>query len=535
MAQKSKNSPVARTKQNHILSADMVIQQLQRICDSPEFDGTTAQRAFLHYVIKKTIEGKSDEIKGYSVATEVFGRHRDFDQNRDPIVSIQANRLRRALERYYLIAGQQDPIRIDIPKGSYVPVFTPQTGTEKSATPTDKRTAARVKKSWPTILILPFKNLTGNPGRDFIGNGLSTELAVELSRFGEIKVLFPSEEQIAHVTTGDVRFFLDGSIYEDSTGLKITAHLIENKTGKQIWADTHRSNFDPEKFFTFQEKVVQAIVSKITGESGIIPKVISIESGNKPPTELSTYEAILRFYDYDQTLTPESFIRAMAALRHAAVVEPGCSQVWSLLARLYANIHSLDYPGFEDPLEKAIEYAEKGVRINPNNQRNVTILALVRFFSNELSSALNEVDRAFELNPNSLLFLDCLAYIMILAGEWKRGAALARKVIKLNPYYRPVLHYALWVDWLRQEKYDRAFLETMGLRRPAVFWYPLSKAATLGLLGRYEEGEKFVEKLLVLRPDFPNKGRVLIERYIKFQGIIERVIEGLNKVGLRVN
>ena len=227
-------------------------------------------------------------------------------------------------------------------------------------------------------------------------------------------------------------------------------------------------------------------------------------------------------------------MKAMTALKHAAAIEPDCSQVWSLLARLYANIYSLDYPGFENPLEKAIEYAEKGARLNPNNQRTLATLALVRFFSNELSAALETVNRALEINPNSLFVMDGLAYIMILAGEWERGTALARKAIRLNPYYRPEVHYALWVDCLRQEIYDRAYLETMGFRRPAIFWYHFAKASTLGLLGRIEEGNKHVKTLLELRPDFPSKGRLLIERYIKFEEIVECILDGLKKVGLRI-
>lgn len=154
---------------------------------------------------------------------------------------------------------------------------------------------------------------------------------------------------------------------------------------------------------------------------------------------------------------------------------------------------------------------------------------------NELSSALEEVNRALELNPNSLFVMDGLAYVMILSGEWERGTALARRSIGLNPCYRPVIHYALWVNCLRQENYDRAYLETMGLKRPAVFWYPLAKAATLGLLGRYDQGEKFVKKLLELKPDFPSKGRVLIGHYIKFEEIVERVLEDLKKVGLSID
>ena len=100
-----------------------ILRQQQRITDSPEFNATPAQVAFLKFVVEKVISGESDEIKGYTVATQVFGRREDFDQNTDPIVSIHANKLRRALERYYLTAGSHDPLRIDIPKGTYIPVF----------------------------------------------------------------------------------------------------------------------------------------------------------------------------------------------------------------------------------------------------------------------------------------------------------------------------------------------------------------------------------------------------------------------------
>jgi hypothetical protein len=73
--------------------------------------------------VNQTLAGNAHEIKGYTVATEVLGRGPDFDQSIDPVVSIQASRLRRALERYYLNTGQRDPIHIDIPKGTYVPTF----------------------------------------------------------------------------------------------------------------------------------------------------------------------------------------------------------------------------------------------------------------------------------------------------------------------------------------------------------------------------------------------------------------------------
>ena len=515
-------------------TAEKIRQQLQRILDSPDFHATDRQREFLKFVVTETLAGRNQEIKGYTVATSVFGRKEDFDQATDPIVSIQANQLRRALERYYLVAGSEDPIRIDIPKGSYVPTFLEQTGAQTEIATGSPTSQITIEESWPALLIKPFENLTGDPGKDFWGAGFATELAVEITRFQEIKVLYVPKESDTWYSHSEARFVLDGHIFEDNAGMKVTVYLADTKTGQQIWGESHRSDVEAPELIAFQEEVAGVVAAKIVNEFGIISKFLSLESRDKPPTELTTYEAILRFYEYDQTFAPESFLEAMKALQHAASMEPGCGQVWTLLGRLYANAYSLDFPGFEKPLEKAVEFAEKGAHMEPNNQRSLATLAFVRFLSNELSAAVEESHRALALNPNSLFMVDGIGYIMTLSGEWEQGPALIRKIIELNPYYKNVVHYALWEDCLRREDYEGAHAETMKLRRPALFWYPLAKAATLGLLGKAEEGKGFVENLLRLKPDFPARGRILIGRYIKFEDILERVVDGLRESGLKL-
>jgi adenylate cyclase len=90
------------------------------------------------------------------------------------------------------------------------------------------------------------------------------------------------------------------------------------------------------------------------------------------------------------------------------------------------------------------------------------------------------------------------------------------------------------LNWFRQKEYERAYQETLNFRMTGNFWEPLAQAATFGQLGRYEEGKRAVENLLKLKPDFSSRGRVLIEYYIKFEEIVERIIDGLSKVGLKI-
>ena len=102
---------------------DDITRQLEHMLASPDFHATPQQTALLKYVVNQTLAGKASVIKDDTVAAEVFGRGPDFDRRIDPIVSIQADLLRRALARYYKTAGKNDPIRIDIPPRTYVPMF----------------------------------------------------------------------------------------------------------------------------------------------------------------------------------------------------------------------------------------------------------------------------------------------------------------------------------------------------------------------------------------------------------------------------
>jgi adenylate cyclase len=518
------------------MPADRIQRQLQQVLASPAFRATEAQKAFLEFVVEKTLSGNSEEIKGYTVATRVFGRREDFDQATDPIVSIQANKLRRALEHYYLTAGNKDPIRIEIPKGSYVPNFIERVGEHlASPHPGNEHNIARFDGAWPAVVIRPFQNLTGNPDFDYMAIGLATELATEITRFQDIRVLIHgSEDRGRRETDTGARFAIDGSIRKDSAGIKVAIQLIDLATHTQVWADTDESEFRADRVIAFEEEVARVIAAKICSEFGVITRAMSIESKNIPPSNLKTYEAILRYYAFGADFSKATFFKALEALKLATAKEPEKGIAWSMLARLYAANYGLELYAVDTPLDEAAAFAEKGFRLDPANQRVRAIMGYVLLLKNDLAYGLAEAERAISLNPNSLIMMAELGYLLTLLGDWKRGPALIRKAIKNNPYYGVIAHYALWVDWMHQGNYEKAYAETLHFRTPLLFWDPLIKAVTLGLLGRIHEGKEAVENLLKLKPNFSTRGRVLIKHYIKFDDILIRMIEGLNQVGLNI-
>jgi adenylate cyclase len=163
------------------------------------------------------------------------------------------------------------------------------------------------------------------------------------------------------------------------------------------------------------------------------------------------------------------------------------------------------------------------------------ILAYVRFVEDKLPEARHEARTAYHLCPNSLMVLDIIGWLMALAGEWKRGENCIKKAMQLNPYHRPWVRHALLLNWFRKEDYEKAYQESLHFMMPESHWDQLLKASVCGHLGRIEEGQACVQALLTLKPDFAQRGRILIGRYVKFEDIADRIIEGLNAVGIKIS
>jgi tetratricopeptide (TPR) repeat protein len=159
-------------------------------------------------------------------------------------------------------------------------------------------------------------------------------------------------------------------------------------------------------------------------------------------------------------------------------------------------------------------------------------LAEARLLNNQLPEGLVEAHKASALNPSSLIYLDSIGYAVALLGDWEQGCAIIQKAKKLNPYIRAYNYYVLCWNWLRKKEYEKAYMETLKFRLPSVFWDPLLRAITLGHSGRIKEGNREVEKILKLKPDFPARGRILIQHLIKSDELVESHIEGLKKAGL---
>jgi adenylate cyclase len=527
------------------LTEEAIRVQLELLLASSEFKEKPMLRGFLRFIVEQTLAGCAHEIKGYTVATQVFGRKHDFDPVKDPIVRIQAGRLRRVLERHYQTQGRNDPVRIQIPLGTYVPTFHRLAGEEQgykafSHPPPDP---LPTMPHGPSVAVMPLLNLTGDPGQEYFADGLTEELTSELSRYQDLRVVSCRSamrrkgQDVGARELGldlGVRFLLEGSVRKEVDSIKIGVRLVDTVTRLQLWGEQYRRELRADSLIALQEEISQKVAARIGSEYGIIPQTLSRESRKNAPESLETYESILRFFHYITLLTPDAFLETIQVLEHAVARDPECGLAWSLLALLYSHNYTLQFVPMKTPLEKAFFFARQGASLEPQNQMVRSALASLFFLRNERASSLAEAEVALALNPNAPAMVGFLGWLMALYGEWERGLAILKKGMELNPLYPGWFHMAPYFHCYHQGHYEEAYHQAQQFRMPQLFWDPLVRAAALGQLARTPEAEVAAAELLVIKPDFPTRGPWLIRCYVKFEHLAETLLDGLRKAGLKI-
>ena len=508
-----------------------VRSELDRIFASGDFDGSRRSRELLTFVVEESLAGRGEAITQATLATRVFGRRDDFDPVLDPIVRIQAGRLRRSLERFYLLSGKGNPLRIELPKGGYVALFREATAADTTAAVRQRRPAdVRPRGDWPTVEIGAF----GASGADLpeAAEPFLDTLAGELSAYRTVRVAVPHADR-RQPGQGPGRFVLSGRLRRHGQKVNVTARLLDRSTGLQVWGDSFETI--PKRPLAAQlDGFARAIAARLGSEEGVVVQLLSGELRQREPVEATTYTAILRAYDFFFRRGPADYAPALQALREAVESDPGCALAWTLLARLYISNYALDVPEFSTPIEEAIGFAHTGVRLDPTCRIARCTLAAVLVIRGEVDSAREQLAQAIEINPGSLVYLEMIGWLLTLCRDWDRGAALLRISTERNPCHLPFAAFGLWLVHLRRGEYQKAYRAALAYRDPTFFWRSLMRACCLGHLGRTAEAEAAVAELLARKPEFAARGRILIGHFLKFPELQDKVVDGLARAGLRL-
>ncbi len=517
-----------------------ILEQLKRILARPEFQRSKRNSEFLEFVITETLAGRADAISGYTIGINVFERDDTFDPSFDPIVRNQAKRLRRALDRYYYLAGADDPILIELPKGGYVPTFSHLHREKAQRSGRLVEHAAFGLPTGPSIAVLPFMNLGDDPVQEFFADGLSEELIIELSRFQDFLVVGRQSTLRYRGAAVDLRevgrdlnvgYILTGSLQRSADRLRIAVKLTDTRTGGLLWVNRFEGNLAAPDIFQLQQEITSEVVSRVADSYGVIPRDLAKATRRKQTDELSSYEAVLRYHHYAAGPAAESYGEVRAALEAAVARDPSYALAWAKLSELLCDDFTFGYSREPGLLDRAMEFARRAISLDPEGQDGYVSLLWCQFQRRERTEVLRTAARVVDLNPNAAHALGFAGFAIALAGEWHEGLALVEKALRLNPYNPGWLLLPQWADHMRSAEYEEALETARNIANPASVERLIAEAAALGHLGRHEEGRRAVATLLEANPDYRRTGVDVVRRIMFLDETAELVLDGLRLSG----
>ena len=563
-------------------SADDIVNQLQKILGSSEFKNSQKLCNFLSFVVNRTLEGKKEFIKQSTVATHVFERPSNFDPQTDPIVRIQASRLRRALDYYYLTTGKNDSIVITIPKGSYVPQFALREVSADSSISNQNNEHSKLKKSisktnelvidnkqqlkpniadhvpdldlmanyilsdteilYPfKIIVMPFENHSPDKEQDFFADGLSEAISTQLCRFEQVSIIAhysgqKYKNQAYNLTDlvedFGVQFALNGSVYCYEKHLRVYVHLSNTQTNEQLWAERFDYSLTVHNLFKIQDEIVKQTLSTICSPFGILPQVNIKASSYIQLNSLEEYEAVFRNHSYWLNPTPEKFRASFPILEEAVKQEPQSAVLLSILAQHYFDAEALGYAQIDRAIEKGISCVNKALSLDSNCQYTHYANAYASFLSQNLEKTIASAHKIITLNPNNSFMVGTAGWWLSLAGEFEQGLQFLAESLNLNPFYPNWFHVAFYLYYFQQGDYQTALIHGEKFNTPGFFWTALLKSAALAQLGELEAAQNAYQELLRLNPDFESSPLKYLRYFIILDDVLEKMLAGLYIAGL---
>jgi len=493
-----------------------IADALDRILASQTFQQAGGLKRFLRFIVNETIAGRVSELKEYVIGVQVFRTDQSFDPRTDPIVRVQARRLRAKLVQYYADEGRQDTLTIEIPKGGYAPVFK-----KREAPIPAKRTVGAVLLSRNTVAVLPLEDFSPDGDLGYFCKGLREEILHRLARLRRLRILAVNGPDTAALV-------ISGGVRRAGPRVRISVHVIDGASACYLWSEA--IDADLADGFAAQERVAEAIVSRLEPE--LMEDGKARKGLDRPAENLAAKNLYLQGrYHLNQRSeeglrkSVEFFERALAedpdfALAHSGLADAygllghygvlGPAEVWTKAASRGASAVMLDDLSAEahtslahvkatqdwDWASAEREY-QRAISLNPgyptaHHWYAVSCLAPL----GRLDEALSEMLIAQSLDPVSSIVARDLAVVHFYRRDFETALEQCDHTIELNPHFAP----GYWILGVIQEQ-RRDFDESAAAFQRAVHLSPDTPrmhgalGRTFALSGRTELAFEILRKL----------------------------------------
>ena len=559
---------------------------LAKLLGSAEFRRTRRIADFLRFIVEEELAGRGDRLKAFTIARQVYGRDENFDPRTDTVVRVDAGRLRSRLASYYESAGSGDPVRIEVPKGGYAPMFTwksDDTSTaERQAAPapvpakpgqrsnkwfgallvilialffgwlflesnrqadqvaTDVTSGSVEDSSSAFLVMLPLMTLSNDELENRLAAGLQEAIITDLAKLSGLSVMAHASLMNLDPHTPDLgrlkqefgaTHVLRGSLEHEHDRIRVNIQLVDIDDGTTIWAQ--RLDSDIKNLLDLQDVLSNRIIKYLTIH--ISPE----ERARLEQHHASSAEALALYRQALVLSSPPNDMDRIITARHmfqrAIELDPEFAGGYAGLGFTHTVtvlFLKTDEPGIE--LDKGIGLALKAIETDPGFGMGYATLALAYVLSGRLDEAMSSARRAIEVQPGDAFTQFVYGLSLSNSGFPDEAIFPLSNALRLDPAeprtpYRNVLGIAYYAtgDYARAVELFDKNLQMGGPTGPHMDMF---RASAYAELGQEAMAKSVIRGLVESHPDFPFEKWLV--RWIKNRNETGRLMENLHRLGL---
>jgi tetratricopeptide (TPR) repeat protein len=564
-----------------------------RLIASEEFRASPQLVRFLRFVTEAALDGHAARITSYAIAVDALGRGAQFDPQSDPIVRVEATRLRRAIERYYAGSGAHDPVLILLPRGSYVPTFAFRASEEggglsqnvpgqasgrpwarfarprwaiagvaaaavgvaiasaplwrarvisSPVAPTSPATkwesaGLRPGNGMPSLALRLFDSVGAVPPAAAIeATGLRERLTDALSRFDSLNVHVarqPAVQPTDHIADYQLFGFIE--YLEDGAAVP-RFRLVDTGADTVVWT----RSFDPvapsSSREAAEEAIVQHLASTLLLGFGVI-RAHEFAKGQATTTQDPRYRCLLTTYEAFRSFESLAHDRARACLEELTAIDTNFSAGFAYLAFLHIREYLFGLGSKVDDrtaLDRALRVARRSVEANPASARAYHSLALTLVYRHDFASGFMAFERAIGLNKYDVSIRSAFGDALIQSGYIDRGMKMVKEAEDYN-LVRPIWeHFNLFLGHYMRGDLVEATHEADQVTSDSLSYGLLARALMAGHNGDHHRAGELLDRLETRFPAWRGAPRREIAKYIPASEIADRLTADLAALRSRV-
>jgi adenylate cyclase len=392
----------------------------------------------------------------------------------------------------------------------------------------------------PSIAVLPFMNMSGDPEQEYLADGISENIITALSKIPQMVVIARNSaftfkgravkvQEVAREL--GVRYVLEGSVQKAGDRVRITAQLIEAISGHHLWAERYDRNLDD--LFAMQDEITLniAVAMQVQMTDGEQARV-----RHRSTVNLDAWGYFVKAYDLFQQHTKEDNARARELLDQALKLDPDYANALALIAVTHFQDARFGYT--DSPAEsfmRSVELCQRALASDDSDPDSLALWGIIQMAQGQYDQAIATGEEALALGPNNAEVHAMVAVNNYYAGKYQEAIELLKKAIRLHPHYPAWYPHFLGKAYTEIQQYDLAlatFRDVLA-RAPHQTWGYFGSAIVYVRLGKLEEAKSQVAKALALNPKLTLDSYDEGDRFYKDPETLKGILDDLRRAGLK--